>query len=138
MRVSRIKSFHRLSKGTTIYLEKDTQNEGLPLKCNASRQLCTMLSSNPILMAHFRTGKLLVVQGMTERQSNVLTKELLQETTCHYILKRYTIMFEHCSEMSQQRIWTEFPQTVTKVTPDTSKEKNETGLCQTSSPLDFR
>ena len=47
-------------------------------------------------------------------------------------------MFEHCFEMSQQRIWTEVPQAVTNVTPDTSEEENETGLCQTSSPLDSR
>ena len=112
------------------------QNETLPLKCVAPRQRCTILSSNLILMAHFRTGKDLDVQGMRERQSNELTKELLQENMCHYILKRYTIMFEHCFEMSQQRIWTEVPQAGTNVTPDTSEEENETGLCQTSSPLD--
>ena len=79
-------------------------NETLPLKCVAPRQRCTILSSNPIMMAHFRTGQILVVQGMRERQSNVLTKELLQENMCHFILNRYTIMFEHCFEMSQQRI----------------------------------
>ena len=39
---------------------------------------------------------------------------------------------------TQQRIWTEVPQAGTKATPDTTDEEKETGLLQTSSPLEFR
>ena len=39
------------------------------------------------------------------RSPNTL-KELLQDNPCYFTLKRYSNMFQHCFETSQQRIWT--------------------------------
>ena len=69
-----------------------------------------------------------------ETRSNPLVKELLQENPWQFMRKRHINTFQHLLE----RIWTGVPQADTKATPDPSDEEKETGLCQTSSPLDSR
>ena len=55
----------------------------------------------------------------------MLAKELLQENLCYFIFKRYSNKLLHCSETSQQSIWSEVPQASTKGTPDTSDGKKD-------------
>ena len=79
-----------------------------------------------MLMARFITGK-----GMVVTEDHAQGKQLLQENPCYFTFKRYSNKFQHCFEMSQQRIFIDVPQDGSKATPDNSDEKKETGLCET-------
>ena len=95
---------------------------------------CTMLLSKSMVVH----GRLYTGNTAQWADGNVFIKKLLQENLCYFTLKRYSNKFQHCFETSQQRILTEVLQSGMKATPDTSDEEKETGLCQTSSPLDSR
>ena len=91
-------------------MEKDTQ-KGTLLQI-------VLIHDSALLMTLLMTGKSLVIHRRLypETDSNVLTKELLQENLCYFTLKRHNNKFQHSFATSQKKIWTDVPQVSKKAT----------------------
>ena len=106
-----------VSKDTELlYMEKDIQD--MLLNYVAPRQWCIMLLSTSMLMAHSKT---------TPREDRSIGQIVMHSpySSCKNLFiftrKRYSNKFQHCFEISQERIWTKVP----TATPDTRYEEKD-------------
>ena len=117
-------------------MEKDIWKETWVLNYVISRQPCTMPSSNSILMACFVTVKGVVVyrklrSGMTMEWDASMSSDKKMWAALRVKGTRISLS-------TSVRCWgTEFGlKSSVEATPDTWDGKKQSGLCQTTSPLD--